>query len=125
MNISMDRQDLLDRLNERLALAKREDDRLAGAHKRDEENALKEFRLALRRAMKWPYETAKSKSRYSSGLEMSRPTCPTLNAPTIQRVINGLKLDRRDHYVFDEKSDIGQAALWLPESERPKVTTCD
>lgn len=124
MTISMNREDLLNSLRERLEAAKAEDRRAAEKHKKDEQAALERFRDKLRKALTWNYHDAKNAGRVS----LDRPSCPMLQANRISEVIRMVKMDtRKRSFAVREHSDLHAAITWTPESEsrKHKNTVCD
>lgn len=125
MNISMKREALLERLADRLAVAKAEDERIKAKHAKDEETALREFRRVLQRASKWSYAELK-KNSFEAVLPGGKiPHCPTPCVNQIIRAIQYVKLDTRSApFVIVPRTDIHAAVNWEPESRRLKASIC-
>jgi hypothetical protein len=123
MNITMTREALLDRLNDRLALAKKEDDKVIAEHKVAEQKCLGRFRELLKGAAKWDYPTLKRK--YFQVRCEDTPSCPQSEAERIKRVISSVTLDtRKAAFRISPGSDLSSAVNWLPRNERPKESMC-
>lgn len=127
MTISMTREALLEKLNERLAAAKAEDEKNRKLHVAEEKKALQEFRIRLREAIKWDYAAWKGYvDAHYQGLRPKFPSCPMLHANGIQRAIKAAGWDtRKSAFRISETSDYWRALNWLPPSEVPKTTVCD
>lgn len=122
MTITMKREALLQKLAEKLELAKAHDEKVAAKHRDDEQAALKKFKDRLRDILKYDYGKMKSINH----IYFDRPSCPDLASARIQRVIDLVKLDtRKIAFRISERSDIERAILWVPESSKPKKTVCD
>lgn len=122
--VIISREELMARLLEAKAKADKEDAKAAEKHNREESVALVAFRAAIRKALKWDYETAKR--RYMRVQLDRTPTCPTRNARSIELAIAQVKMDsRKGPYRLSDASDWYKAASWLPASERPKESVCD
>jgi hypothetical protein len=122
--ISISREELLAKLNEAKARADKEDAKNAAKHEKDEAAALKRFRDNLREALKWDYPTAKAKWFRVDVKDV--PQCPRRHAHAIEVAIAQVKMDsRKGRFRLADNSDWYRAAMWLPESERPKASVCD
>jgi len=122
MTITITKDEVLKRLNERLAMATAEDIRATNQHRMDEAAALDAYRDKLRKRLTMTWKEVKK----ADGIYLNAPSCPRLQAPDISRVIQGVKLDnRKAPYRLAQNSDIYAAMTWLPESKRPKKTVCD
>lgn len=123
MKISMTREALLARLNDRLAVAKREDERIKKQHAGDEKKSLAAFRDKLREAMKWDYVKLKA-ARFELRLEYEdRPRCPQSEAAKIAGCIKSVEYDTRKR-PFRIDADLFSAINYLPLDERPKPDMC-
>lgn len=127
MFITVTKEELLKLLESQEAKAKKEDERIAKSHRKDEQAALMKFRADLREAMKWDYATAKKRSgRYSGAVVLVSPSCPRLETPQFADKIANIRRDmRKSPYRIHDGSDIDRALKWVPASERPATTVCD
>ncbi len=123
MNISMTREVLLARLNDRLTVAKREDERIKKEHAADEKKSLTIFRNKLREAMKWDYATLKVKNFELRLAYEDRPKCPRSEAAKIASYIRSVEFDTRKR-PFRIDADLFSAINYLPAAERPKPDMC-
>jgi hypothetical protein len=110
MEILMSKQDVIDRLNEQLPLARTHDAERIKAHRADEVTALKAFRAGLKEAAKWDYKTALANGfrpnmdklfRNSNGYERNSPDCPILVAPAVEKALRNLAFDHRKTYTLN------------------------
>jgi hypothetical protein len=123
--ISISREELLAKLAQAKVKADREDAKAAARHEKEEQAALKRFRDQLREALKWDYKTTKQ-NYFRVGSRNDFPSCPMRHATRIEIAIEQIKLDtRKGRFHLNENSDWYKAAMWLPESERPKASVCD
>lgn len=123
MNLLMDKETLLKRLEAVLKETQAEDARKTKAHVADERATLKKFHAACRDALRWDYEALK---KNSFQVRQNRPSCPIRESAPIERLIRVIKLDTRTvKYRLTPSSDLYIAVTWLPESKRPKQTVCD
>ena len=123
MTISMTREALLARLNDRLAVAIREDERIKKEHAIDEKKSLAIFRNKLREAMKWDYAKLKAMG-FSVGLNYDdRPKCPRSESDKIAAVIRSVEYDTRKR-PFRIDAELYAAINYLPLAERPKLDMC-
>lgn len=124
MNITMNKVELLEKLNERLDAAKKEDERLKAKHKKDEQAAFVNFQKLLRDALKWDYKKAK-RFNFHVGLQ-NRPHCPYSCTESIVRLIKSVQLDTRTiRFRISLSSDIYRALMWVPESQKVNKSLCD
>ena len=125
MIVTMTKEELLERLNDRLKAAKAEDARMLKEHQGKEQNVLREFRNNLRLAMKWDYQTFKRYNYEVSLKHGSRPDCPVSNARDIARVLLQVKLDTRTtKYSIQPGTDVHNAITWLPVAEQINKNLC-
>lgn len=126
MHISMTRDDLIERLKDRLAAAKADDARIARLHQADEAKALEKFRAACREAMKWDYAKVKKKNFDVDFAYSARPACPRLQHPAIAVQIRMVELDsRKGPFSIGKGTELYDAVMWQPANERAAKTVCD
>lgn len=125
MNITMTREALVAKLQDRLAAARVEDARLKIEHLVQERDALKAFRQLLRDAMKWDYTKVKFYSFRAELDHNRRPSCPRSEATKIEIAIRSLTFDtRKTAFRISPSSDLYNAIHWLPIAERPNPYMC-
>jgi hypothetical protein len=74
--------------------------------------------------MKWTYTEAKNRHFAVQLGYNSRPQCPQADTAGIERAIRQVLLDKRNTLSLAPKTDVFEAATWLPRAKRPKPDMC-
>lgn len=125
MQITMKREDLIEKLKQQISLAEVEDNRIAKVHKADEHKALSKFRAKCREAMKWTYEEAKIGNYTTRTISLDPPSCPVRYATRIKVILRLIEMSYSPRFSVREGSDIHAAVSWVPESKKPPRTVCE
>lgn len=117
MDISITKEALVSRLNEKRAEAEAFDKKQLAAHRKDERAMLATFRERLREAARWTDAEAKKHS-WTAGLnydERRGANCPTSKVAEYDKVLDALLLDSRKRFTIGPSSELGRLVHWSPE----------